>query len=50
MRRFGGQIQTALSSTQVVDGFFVERTACLDASIKYLTRMDRVVRETYEVS
>ncbi|EPQ31236.1 uncharacterized protein PFL1_01421 [Pseudozyma flocculosa PF-1] len=47
MRRFGEQIQTALSSTQVVDGFFVERTAGLDASIDHLARMDRIVREMY---
>ncbi|KAN0062559.1 Crossover junction endonuclease mus81 [Thecaphora frezii] len=48
MRRFGEQIQTALSSTQVVDGFFVERTAGLDASIEHLARMDRMVRAMYK--
>lgn len=49
MKRFGAQIQTALSSTQVVDGFFVERTTGIDASVDYLARMHRVIRQLYEV-
>lgn len=50
MRRFGPQIQTALSSSQVVDGFFVERTSGLAASIDYLASMDAMVRKIYDVS
>lgn len=50
MRKFGPQIQTALSSSQVVDGFFVERTSGLVASIDYLASMDDMVRRVYEVS
>ncbi|GAC94778.1 nuclease [Pseudozyma hubeiensis SY62] len=48
MRKFGPQIQTALSSSQVVDGFFVERTSGLTASIDYLASMDGMVRKIYE--
>ncbi|TKY88954.1 hypothetical protein EX895_002195 [Sporisorium graminicola] len=48
MRKFGPQIQTALSSSQVVDGFFVERTSGLVASIDYLASMDDMVRRVYE--
>lgn len=48
MRKFGPQIQTALSSSQVVDGFFVERTSGLIASIDYLAAMDGMVRKMYE--
>ncbi|CDR88887.1 related to MUS81-endonuclease involved in DNA repair and replication fork stability [Sporisorium scitamineum] len=48
MRKFGSQIQTALSSSQVVDGFFVERTSGLVASIDYLASMDGMVRKIYE--
>lgn len=48
MRKFGPQIQTALSSSQVVDGFFVERTSGLTASIDYLAAMDGMIRRIYE--
>ncbi|CCF48286.1 hypothetical protein NDA11_003958 [Ustilago hordei] len=48
MGKFAPQIQTALSSSQVVDGFFVERTSGLIASIDYLAAMDRIVRKIYE--
>ncbi|SPO30627.1 related to MUS81 - endonuclease involved in DNA repair and replication fork stability [Ustilago trichophora] len=48
MRKFGSQIQTALSSSQVVDGFFVERTSGLIASIDYLASMDGMIRKIYE--
>ncbi|SAM83633.1 related to MUS81-endonuclease involved in DNA repair and replication fork stability [Ustilago bromivora] len=48
MGKFALQIQTALSSSQVVDGFFVERTSGLIASIDYLAAMDRIVRKIYE--
>lgn len=50
MRKFGPQIQTALSSSQVVDGFFVERTSGLLATIDYLASMDGMIRKIYEVS
>lgn len=47
MRKFGPQIQTALSSSQVVDNFFVERTSSLTASIDYLASMDSIIRRIY---
>jgi len=40
-------IETAISSTQVVNGFFVKRTAKLDDTIRYLARMTKVLRDLY---
>ncbi|KAI5854173.1 hypothetical protein BZA05DRAFT_393449 [Tricharina praecox] len=40
-------IETAISSTQVVNGFFVKRTAKLDDTIRYLARMTKTLRDLY---
>jgi crossover junction endonuclease MUS81 len=40
-------ILTAISSTQVVNGFFVKRTAKLDDTIRYLARMTKMIRSMY---
>jgi len=40
-------IETAISSTQVVNGFFVKRTAKLDDTIRYLARMTKMLRGAY---
>jgi crossover junction endonuclease MUS81 len=40
-------ILTAISSTQVVNGFFVKRTAKLDDTIRYLVRMTKMLRSMY---
>lgn len=40
-------IETAISSTQVVNGFFVKRTAKLDDTIRYLVRMTKMLEEIY---
>ncbi|KDN44739.1 hypothetical protein K437DRAFT_247592 [Tilletiaria anomala UBC 951] len=45
---FGESLQTALSSTQIVDGYFVERTADVEQSLQYLTSMHTVVQEMWE--
>ncbi|OZJ01815.1 hypothetical protein BZG36_04809 [Bifiguratus adelaidae] len=40
-------INTAISSTQVIDGFFLKRTANLDESIEYLARLTRFFVNLY---
>lgn len=40
-------IETAVSSTQVVNGFFVKRTAKLDDTIRYLVRMTKMLEGIY---
>jgi len=40
-------IDSAISSTQVVNGFFVKRTKMLDDTIKYLARMTRMLEDMY---
>lgn len=40
-------IETAMSSTQVVNGFFVKRTAKLDDTIRYLVRMTKMLEGIY---
>ena len=47
VRRYGAQIQTALSSTQVIDGFFVHRTAGTSATADFFAAMHRAVCEMY---
>lgn len=42
-------IQTALSSTQVVNGFFVKRVQSLDYTIRYLVRLTKRLSALYEV-
>ncbi|ORY04066.1 putative DNA repair protein Mus81 [Basidiobolus meristosporus CBS 931.73] len=51
-RAFGGStaIQTAISSTQVVDGFFLKKTDSVDESINYLSRMTRQLQSMYTES
>ncbi|KAG0123275.1 hypothetical protein HOY82DRAFT_619471 [Tuber indicum] len=41
-------MNTAISSTQVVDGFFVKRTGKLDDTIRYLVRMTKKLEKEYE--
>jgi len=40
-------IDTAISSTQVVNRFFVKRTSKLDDTIRYLVRMTKLLQEIY---
>ena len=42
-------MDTAISSTQVVNGFFVKRTGKLDDTIRYLARMTKRLAKEYEV-
>ncbi|KAI4104635.1 MAG: hypothetical protein L6R37_003156 [Teloschistes peruensis] len=47
--RYGEAVQSAIASTQLVNGFFVKRTKGLDDTIRYLTRITRVLKGLYEV-
>ncbi|KAK0545508.1 Crossover junction endonuclease mus81 [Tilletia horrida] len=48
MRQWGPQIATAISSTQVIDGFFVQRTAGVEASLEWLRKMHSVIEEMHK--
>ncbi|KUI66402.1 Crossover junction endonuclease MUS81 [Cytospora mali] len=41
-------VQSAIASTQVVDGFTVKRTQRMDESIRYLARMTEMLKKRYE--
>lgn len=46
--RYEEAVQSAIASTQVVNGYFVKRTAKMDDTIKYLSRMTAMLQRTYE--
>ena len=48
VQRYGAQIQTALSSTQVIDGFFVHRTAHGQGTVDFLVTMHDTVQHMYK--
>lgn len=48
--KYWAAMQTAIASTQVVDGFTVKRTRGLDESIRYLARMTRLLKSIHEVA
>ncbi|KAI1416066.1 crossover junction endonuclease MUS81 [Hypoxylon sp. FL1857] len=41
-------VQSAIASTQVVNGFFVKKTQKMDDTIRYLTRMTMLLKKQYE--
>ena len=41
-------IETAIASTQIVDGFFVKQTHKLDDTIRYLVRMTKMLQGLYK--
>lgn len=46
--KFHEAIQSAIASTQVVNGYFVKQTRKLDDTIRYLARMTRMLKGLYE--
>ena len=46
--KFHEAIQSAIASTQVVNGYFVKRTTKLDETIRYLARMTNILKARYE--
>lgn len=41
-------VKSAISSAQVVEGFFIKKTQTMDETIRYLARMTRLLKQTYE--
>ena len=46
--RFHDAIQTAIASTQVVNGYFVKKTQKIDDTIRYIARLTRMLQSLYE--
>ncbi|CAN8098784.1 unnamed protein product [Discula destructiva] len=46
--KYDEAVQTAIASTQVVDGFAVKQTRGMDESIRYLARMTKMLKKKYE--
>ena len=46
--KFGESLQTAIASTQVINGYIVKQTRKLDDTIRYLARMTRMLKSLYE--
>ena len=46
--KYHEMMESAIASTQVVDGYFVKRTAKLDDTIRYLARMTVMLKSIYE--
>lgn len=42
-------MDSAIASTQVVNGYFVKKTQKLDDTIRYLARMTMMLKSLYEV-
>ncbi|KJZ72622.1 Crossover junction endonuclease MUS81 [Hirsutella minnesotensis 3608] len=47
-QRYEDAVQSAVASTQVVNGYFVKRTTKMDETIKYLARLTRMLKQDYE--
>lgn len=47
--KYHEMMESAIASTQVVDGYFVKRTLKLDDTIRYLARMTTMLKTLYEV-
>ncbi|KAL8782671.1 MAG: hypothetical protein Q9195_009601 [Heterodermia aff. obscurata] len=46
--RYHDMMETAVGETQILNGYFVKRTAGLDATIRYLARLTRLLKTIYE--
>ncbi|KAI5466761.1 putative DNA repair protein Mus81 [Mariannaea sp. PMI_226] len=46
--RYSEAVQSAIASTQVVNGYFVKKTTKMDETIRYLARMTAMLKRTYE--
>lgn len=50
MTNWNEAIESAIASTQVVDGYFIKRTRLLDETIRYIARMTGILQKMYEVT
>jgi crossover junction endonuclease MUS81 len=47
-QKYEEMVESAIASTQVVNGFFVKRTQKMDDSIRYLARMTMMLKQRYQ--
>ncbi len=47
-QKYEEAIQSAIASTQVVNGYFLKKTQMMDDTIRYLTRMTMLLKKQYE--
>ncbi|KAL1878527.1 hypothetical protein VTK73DRAFT_7955 [Phialemonium thermophilum] len=47
-QKYEEAVESAIASTQVVNGYFLKRTQTMDDSIRYLTRMTMLLKKIYE--
>ncbi|OAQ72798.1 DNA repair protein Mus81 [Pochonia chlamydosporia 170] len=47
-QRYEEAVHSAIASTQVVNGYFVKRTAMMDETVKYLARLTAMLKRRYE--
>jgi len=47
--KYHEMMESAIASTQVVDGYFVKRSSKIDDTIRYLARMTTMLKNLYEV-
>ncbi|KAI3329293.1 hypothetical protein HD806DRAFT_519511 [Xylariaceae sp. AK1471] len=47
-QKYEEAVQSAIASTQVVNGFFIKKTQKMDDTIRYLTRMTMLLKKQYE--
>lgn len=50
MANINEAIESAIASTQVVDGYFIKKTKKLDDTIRYIARMTVMLQNMYEVT
>ncbi|KHN95281.1 DNA repair nuclease, XPF-type/Helicase [Metarhizium album ARSEF 1941] len=48
LQRYEEAVQSAIASTQVVNGYFVKRTSKMDETVRYLSRLTAVLKRKYE--
>ncbi|KAG6143530.1 Crossover junction endonuclease mus81 [Claviceps purpurea] len=47
-QRFEESVHSAIASTQVVNGYFVKQTTKMDETVKYLSRLTKMLKKKYE--
>ncbi|KAK5624374.1 hypothetical protein RRF57_000090 [Xylaria bambusicola] len=47
-QKYEESVQSAIASTQVVNGYFLKKTEKIDDTIRYLTRMTMLLKKQYE--
>lgn len=49
LSKYQEAVESAIASTQIVNGYFVKMTAKVDDTIRYLARMTALLKSIYEV-